>query len=91
MKAIKIKMKSGCGTSNNLVEIDEIYLTGCQEDGFYKKAAVHDYLQKNPGTVQVNIFPYPDCVPATSVNGEKYVRSTPDNTTRDNLLNLPRV
>lgn len=91
MKATKIKMKQGCGQSNNLLEIDEIYLTGCSEDGFYKKAAVHDYLVKNPGNIQVNIYPYPNCIPATSTNGEKYVKSAPDNTTKDNLLNLPRV
>lgn len=91
MKATKIKMMSGCGTSNNLLEIDEIYLTGCSEDGFYKKASVHEYLQKNPGTIQVNISPYPNCIPATSSKGEKYVKSAPDNTTKDNLLNLPRV
>lgn len=29
MKAIKIKMKAGCQYSNNLTEIDEIYITGC--------------------------------------------------------------
>ena len=91
MKATKIKMKPGCGSSNDLTEIDEIYLTGCSEDGFYKKAVVHDYLQKNPGTVQVNIYPYPNCIPAISTKGEKYVKSTPDSTKRDNLLSLPRV
>ena len=90
MRATKIKMKPGCGQSNSLVEIDEIYLTGCSNDGFYKKAVVHDHLKKSPGTIQVNIYPYPDCIPATSANGEKYVRSAPDNTARDNLLNLPR-
>ncbi|MDR0861457.1 MAG: DUF3892 domain-containing protein [Oscillospiraceae bacterium] len=91
MKATKIKMKPGCGTSNNLVEIDEIYLTGATKDGFYKKADVHDYLTKNPRTIQVNISPFPNCIPATSANGEKYVKSAPDSTTKDNLLNLPRV
>jgi hypothetical protein len=90
MLATKIKMKPGCGYSNNLLEIDEIYLTGCTQDGFYKKSAVHDCLVKNPGTIQVNIYPFPNCIPETSVNGEKYVRSTPDYTKKDNLLNLPR-
>ena len=84
-------MKPGCGTSNNLIEIDEIYLTGTTQDGFYKKAVVHDYLQKNPGSIQVDIYPYPNCLPATSVNGEKYVKSSPNSNQRDNLLNLPRV
>jgi len=90
MKATKIKMKPGCGTSNTLTEIDEIYLTGCDNPGYFKKAVIHDYLQENPGTIQVNIYPYPNCVPASSANGEKYVKSVSNNTTRDNLLNLPR-
>lgn len=92
MKATKIKMKPGCGTSNNLLEIDSIYLTGTQQDGFYKKAVVHDYLVEHPGTIQVNISPYPNLIPMTSPapNHEKYVKSTPDSTTGDNLLSLPR-
>jgi hypothetical protein len=89
--ATKIKMKSGCGSSNNLTEIDQIYLTNCNPEGFYKKADVHDYLKQHPGGIKVNIQPYPDCVPAVSVNGEKYVKSSPDWTQKDNLLNLPRV
>lgn len=91
MKAIIIKMKPSCGSSNNLLEIDEIYLSGSSNDGFYKKAVVHDYLKTYPGSIQVDICPYPDCLPATSINGEKYVKSTPDHTQHDNLLNLPRV
>jgi len=90
MKATKIKMKSGCGSSNNLLEIDSIYLTGCNNEGYFTKAAVHDHVKENPGSIQVNIYPYPNIVHATSINGEKYVKSTPDNTTKDNLLNLPR-
>ena len=91
MKATMIKMKPGCGSSNNLVEIDEIYLSGSSNDGFYKKAVVHDHLLGNPGSIQVDINPYSNCIPATSVNSEKYVKSTPDSTQRDNLLKLPRI
>lgn len=90
MRATKIRMKPGCGTSNNLLEIDSIYLTGCNNEGFFTKAVVHDYVKENPGSIQVNISPYPNVVHAISVNGEKYVKSTPDYTTKDNLLNLPR-
>lgn len=90
MRATKIKMKSGCGSSNNLLEIDSIYLTGCDKEGFYTKATVHDYVKQNPGSIQVNISPFPNVVHATSLNGEKYVKSSPDYTTKDNLLNLPR-
>lgn len=90
MKAVKIKMKSGCGTSNNLIEIDSIFLTGCKQEGYYTKAAVHDYVKDHPGEIQVNINPYPNVVHAISINGEKYVKSSPDNTKVDNLLSLPR-
>lgn len=92
MKAIKIKMKPGCGTSNNLLEIDSIYLEGCSNPGFFKKAILHDYLKDNPGIIQVNIYPYPNVIPATGPypNYEKYVKSTPNNNTNDNLLSLPR-
>lgn len=43
MKAIKIKMKQGCNSSNNLTEIDKIYLEGCKEDGYYYKSAIYDF------------------------------------------------
>lgn len=90
MKAIKIKMKPGCGSSNNLQEIDKIYLEGCKEDGYYYKSAIYDFLKRNPNSIQVNISPYPNLQPAVSQNGEKYVRSEPNYTGKDNLLNLPR-
>ncbi len=92
MKATKIKMKDGCNSSNNILEIDSIYLTGCTEERFYKKSILHDYLVTNPGSIQVNISPYPDLIPMTSPapHYEKYVKSAPNNTLVDNLLNLPR-
>lgn len=91
MKATKIKMKPGCGTSNNLLEIDSIYLTGAKEEKLYAKAAVHDYIDENPGSIQVDIAPFPNLVPVTSSQGEKYVRSAANDSTADNLLQLPRV
>ena len=90
MKATKIKMKSGCQKSSSLLEIDEIYITGCTDPGYYKKAVIHDHVKKNPGSIQVDIWPYPDVVHAVSVNGEKYVRSSPNAYGHDNLLSLPR-
>lgn len=90
MKATKIKMKPGCNYSNNLTEIDQIYLEGCQEDGYYYKSAVHDFLKRNPNSIQVNIYPYPNLQPVVSQNGEKYVRSEANYTGNDNLLSLPR-
>lgn len=91
MYATKIKMMPGCGNSQKAVEIDEIYIEGCQDPGFYKKAALHDYLKDNPGMIKVKIFPYPNLIPATSSRGEKYVRSAPDDNKHDDLLDLLRV
>lgn len=90
MKATKIKMKSGCGKSDNLLEIDSVYITGCTNPGYFKKETLHDYLKKNPKTIQVDIWPYPNVIPATSINDEKYVKSSPNSSNKDNLLCLPR-
>ena len=90
MKAVRIKMKNGCRYSDNLTEIDEIYITGCNNPGYFKKEVLHDFVKKNPGSIQVDIWPNPDVVDAVSVNGEKYVRSAPNAYGHDNLLKLPR-
>lgn len=90
MYAKKIKMQPGCTYSNNTQEIDEIYVDGCNNPGFFKKEVLHDYLKKNPNSIKVNIYPYPDLIPATSSRSEKYVRSEPNDTPNDNLLKLPR-
>ena len=90
MKATKIKMKPGSRYSDQLAEIDEIYLTDCNPEGYYKKAYIHDCVKKYPGSIQVAISPFPSLIPETSINGEKYVRSAPDATAKDNLLRLPR-
>lgn len=91
MYATKIKMKPGCYSSQDLIEIDEIYIEGCDNPGLFKKADIHDYVKDHPSTIQVKIFPYPNVIPAISSRGEKYVRSTPNEYTHDNLLDLPRV
>lgn len=91
MRVSKIRMKPRCETSDSLLEIDEIFLTGCLSDGFYKKAVVYDYLKQHAGSIQVDRYPYPDLLPALSINNEKYVKSVPNITRRDNLLSLPRV
>lgn len=91
MHATKIKMNLGSFFSQSLLEIDEIYIEGNGISGFFKKANLYDYLKLYPGTIQVNIWPYPNLVPALSSQGEKYVRSSPNGSTHDNLLSLPRV
>lgn len=84
-------MQQGCSHSNSLLEIDSIYIEGCTNPGFFKKAVLYDHLKKNPGSIQVNIYPFHNVVPALSSRGEKYVRSAPDAYGNDDLLDLPRV
>lgn len=70
MYAKKIKMKYGCSNSNNVQEIEEIYIDGCNNPGYFKKSVLYDYLKKNPGSIKVYISPYPDVLPALSSRGE---------------------
>ena len=90
MKITKIKMRPGCANSNNLLEIDSLYIADCDKPGFFKKEIVHDHLKKYPGSIQVGIYPYPNVIPATSSRGEKYVRSSANTHLHDNLLSPPR-
>ena len=90
MYATKIRMQAGCYYSNKPEEIDTIYIEGCDKPRFIKKAILHDYLKDHPGSILVKKTPYPKLIPATSSHGEKYVRSTPNGYTHDNLLDLPR-
>ena len=90
MYATRIKMRQGCYYSQSLTEIDSIYIEGCDNPGYFKKEVIHDHVKKYPGSIQVKIYPYPKVIPATSSYGEKYVRSSPNEYTHDNLLDLPR-
>ena len=92
MYAKKIKMQQGCENSCKAQEIAEIYIDGCNNPGFFTRASLHDHLRENPKTIKVGIPPnYPYLIPAVSSNGIKYVRSEPNDTPHDNLLQLPRV
>jgi hypothetical protein len=55
--------------------------------GWYAKETINDWLHKNLYTIEVDIAPYPKLVPVD--HPVKYVRSTEDNTQKDNLLKLP--
>ena len=91
MYATKIKMLHGCAKSNSIQHIRKIYIEGCEEPRFYRRAEIHDYLVENPNSIRVNIEPnYPYLLPVT-VNGVKFVRSEANDTPHDNLLSLPKV
>ena len=86
--ATKIKLKPGRIYPHSALEISTIYLVGVQNERFYAKEVVYD-LVKQGYIIQVNISPhYPKLIAAISSEGEKYVRSEPNDTVQDNLLRL---
>ena len=90
MLATRIRMRSGCSDSKNLMEIADIYVCSDTISGWWAKEYLYDALKRYPHTIQVNIAPYPDLIPWKSPYGEKYVKSTPNAYASDNLLMLPR-
>jgi hypothetical protein len=90
-KAIAIRLNWGCISPKSCNENSEIKIRDDLWGTEWKtKAFVHDKVKAFPGSIKVNIAPYPDLVPATSIKGEKYVRSEANDTEHDNLLKLPR-
>lgn len=86
--ALAIRMNQNCDYSNNVLDIDSIYFN---DNCWYKKGTVHDYVKNNPNKVVVGNNNGPKLIPCISNRGEKYVKSTPNNNWSDNLLALPRV
>ena len=88
MKATKIKMKSS-NSSNSLLEIDSIYIDElCR---LIKKEKLYDKIEYENWKVNVDIAPYYPKVKGVISNGEKYVKSVPNDSNVDNLLCLPKV
>jgi len=83
-------MRMGCFNSDNLLEIDQLYLESATDIGWYKKEAIHNWLKNNPGEITSKSSCGPKLIPCVSKYGEKYVKSEPNNSTKDNLLELPR-
>lgn len=84
--ATKIRMNHGCWDSRYPADIAQIHLAGW---GWLTKEFLHNYLKMYPGSIAVNIPPYPSLIPDVSSRGERYVRSNPNPYLFDNLLNLP--
>ena len=89
MYVYKLKMRPGCEKSCDVRDIEALYI-GYPVTAYWKKERLHDYVRHHPGTVQVAIAPYMDVIPAVSSQGEKYVRSGPDDSPHDSLLRLSR-
>ena len=83
----KRKMRQGCSSSRSLLEIDMLFISGLD---YVKKEVIHDYLCENPYSICVNVSPFPYLIPKTSLNGEKFVQSSPNHFQMDNLLSLPQ-
>lgn len=96
MKAVKIHLVPYHSSFHGLWEIDSIYLIGSPAEkisckGFYSTDKIYDYLTKHPGSIEVNLPPYPKLIPILSPypRRKKLVRSSPDHSANDNLFNLP--
>jgi hypothetical protein len=88
----KIKMNDGHKQSNDLLDIDQLYLDGkgSLAGTWHTKAYLYDYLKINPGSIQISIDPKPFIMPMLSDKGEKYIKSSVDLKKKDYLLSLPR-
>lgn len=91
MKASKIIFNENSLEGERAPEVQAIYIKGCRHEGVYSKEAVYRYLMRHPQSIQVDISPFPDLIPAVSKSGVRYVRSRPDRTGKDNLLDLPKL
>ena len=76
-RATRIRMNDSKGFSNDV-----------KKPAYYSKESIYDFI-KGGNTVDVNIPPYPKLILAMR-NGQRYVRSEPNDTPNDNLLKLPR-
>lgn len=89
----KIEMNEGHKDSYHCIDIKYLYIDFKNGKGLqaYSKASIYDYLSNHPQSIKVFKSPFPYVVRALSSNGEKYVRSEPNDSENDNLLKLPRV
>lgn len=90
MLATKLKMKPGCGASTRLEDIQAVYVTGGVRSGFFSVEQLWDYLDYNPGYIQVNVTGFP-CLVTAGTPERRYLRSTLSPRGRDYLFSLPRV
>jgi hypothetical protein len=91
MRAIKIMMKNETPNSNNPKDIISLYIeneSGRIEE--YKIEKLYDMLIENSHRriFVNNSMSY--LIPVCSMNGQKYVRSLPNNNTLDEIMKLPR-
>lgn len=91
MRAIKIMMKAETPNSNSPKDIVSLYIEndlGRMEE--YKTEKLYDLLMEDSHKriFVNNSMSY--LIPVCSMNGQKYVRSLPNNNTIDEIMKLPR-
>lgn len=88
MKAQKVRPETSSRNLRSVGEIAEIYID--EWDCFVCKETLHEFLRENPGSIQVDILPFPNLIPGISASGARYVRSKPDRHPQDNLVDLKK-
>ena len=91
MRAIKIMMKNETPNSNNPKDIISFYIEN--ESGRIEEYKIDKYndmlIENSHRRIFVNnSMSY--LIPVCSMNGQKYVRSLPNNNTLDEIMKLPR-
>ncbi|MGM9593834.1 MAG: DUF3892 domain-containing protein [Candidatus Onthomonas sp.] len=89
MLATKVKMKPGCSQSTRLEDIQALYITGGVRAGYFHVNDLWDYLDYNPGYIQVNVRGYPNLV-AVGQGERRHLKSTLSPKGIDYLFSLPR-
>ena len=88
MLATKRKMKPGREDSVRPEDIQALYITGGVRSGFFPADQLWDYVDYNPGYIQVNVTGFP-CLVAAGTPERRYLRSTLSPRGTDYLFSLP--
>lgn len=86
MQVNKIKMKKGRLCSYNPLDIQGVYI----DDIYYCVEEVYDYIASTGDKIYIKGKKDVYLVNVLALNGSKYLRTTPNESFIDNLLNLPR-
>lgn len=86
MQVNKIKMKKGRLCSYNPLDIQGVYI----DDIYYCVEEVYDYIANTDEKIYIKGKKDVYLVNVLALNGSKYLRTTPNESFIDNLLNLPR-
>ena len=83
---VRIRLSSGGYHESHITHYKYKFDNG--QDGIATKQVMVDYVNKNPDTVYVSEGGYTTLVSVINAS-PPYLRTEPDSTGKDNLLNLP--